>query len=295
MRYLMRRSERGLLLERTEVLPEGISSVPSHLVGERVAMFASKEAAQSPLILVIDDMPEALQTLLQQIRAQGWRLSLASEARQGLQRALALRPDLIVLDVRMPHMDGFTLCRLLREAPATRDTPIIFLTSAGSLEERLEGLEMGGVDYVLKPFEVAEVMARIRIHLQLSRTGQPQGLIDNPREPVDEEVVILQAAMRLIAQNLADLPSLAEIARKVGTHDKRLSAIFRQHLQTTVFAYIREVRLRKGQELLADSGMSVQDIAELVGFRSACNFTTAFRERQGMTPSQFRQQMREPG
>ncbi|PKM33320.1 MAG: DNA-binding response regulator [Gammaproteobacteria bacterium HGW-Gammaproteobacteria-12] len=258
-------------------------------------MFASKDLSQSPLILVIDDMPEALQTLLQQIRAQGWRLSLASEARQGLQRALALRPDLIVLDVRMPHMDGFTLCRLLREAPATRDTPIIFLTSAGSLEERLEGLEMGGVDYVLKPFETAEVMARIRIHLQLSRTGQPQGVLDNPLEPVDEEVVILQAAMRLIAQNLADLPSLAEIARKVGTHDKRLSAIFRQHLQTTVFAYIREARLRRGQELLADSGMSVQDIAELVGFRSACNFTTAFRERQGMTPSQFRQQTREPG
>ena len=257
-------------------------------------MFASKDLSQSPLILVIDDMPEALQTLLQQIRAQGWRLSLASEARQGLQRALALRPDLIVLDVRMPHMDGFTLCRLLREAPATRDTPIIFLTSAGSLEERLEGLEMGGVDYVLKPFETAEVMARIRIHLQLSRTGQPQGVLDNPLEPVDEEVVILQAAMRLIAQNLADLPSLAEIARKVGTHDKRLSAIFRQHLQTTVFAYIREARLRRGQELLADSGMSVQDIAELVGFRSACNFTTAFRERQGMTPSQFRQQTREP-
>ncbi|WP_037005204.1 response regulator [Ectopseudomonas composti] len=257
-------------------------------------MFASKEAVQSPLILVIDDMPEALQTLLQQIRAQGWRLSLASEARQGLQRALALRPDLIVLDVRMPQMDGFTLCRLLREAPATRNTPIIFLTSAGSLEERLEGLEMGGVDYVLKPFEAAEVMARIRIHLQLSRTGQPQGAIDNPLEPADEEVVILQAAMRLIAQNLADLPSLAEIARKVGTHDKRLSAIFRQHLQTTVFAYVREARLRKGQELLAGSGMSVQDIAELIGFRSACNFTTAFRERQGMTPSQFRQQMREP-
>ncbi|MDP9940913.1 response regulator transcription factor [Ectopseudomonas alcaliphila] len=257
-------------------------------------MFASKDLSQSPLILVIDDMPEALQTLLQQIRAQGWRLSLASEARQGLQRAMALRPDLIVLDVRMPHMDGFTLCRLLREAPATRDTPIIFLTSAGSLEERLEGLEMGGVDYVLKPFETAEVMARIRIHLQLSRTGQPQGVLDNPLEPVDEEVVILQAAMRLIAQNLADLPSLAEIARKVGTHDKRLSAIFRQHLQTTVFAYIREARLRRGQELLADSGMSVQDIAELVGFRSACNFTTAFRERQGMTPSQFRQQTREP-
>jgi len=59
-----------------------------------------------------------------------------------------------------------------------------------------------------------------------------------------------------------------------------------------VFAYIREARLRKAQELLAASSMSVQDIAELVGFRSACNFTTAFRERQGITPSQFRQQTR---
>jgi len=101
--------------------------------GGWAVMFAYKGVTQSPLILVIDDMPEALQALLQQIRGQGWRLSLASEARQGLQRALALRPDLIVLDVRMPHMDGFTLCRLLREAPATRNTPIIFLTSAGSL------------------------------------------------------------------------------------------------------------------------------------------------------------------
>lgn len=254
-------------------------------------MFASKDADHSPLILVIDDTPEVLQALLRQIRAQGWRLSLASEAHQGLQRALALRPDLILLDVRMPQMDGFTLCRLLREAPATRETPVIFLTSAGALDERLEGLGLGGVDYVLKPFETAEVLARMRVHLQLARRGQPGQLADAPSAPADAEQLILQAAMRLIAQNLAELPSLAEIARKVGTHDKRLSTIFRSHLGTTVFAYVREARLRRSQELLADSGMSVQDIAELIGFRSACNFTTAFREWHGVTPSQFRQRL----
>lgn len=246
---------------------------------------------QSPLILVIDDMPEAIQPFLLQVHALGWRLSVASESRQGLQRALALRPDLILLDVRMPQMDGFTLCRLLRESPATRATPVIFLTAAGSLEERLEGLGLGGVDYVLKPFEPAELIARIRIHLQLARRGQPDGTERMEGGPTDPDRMILQAAMRLIGRQLDDLPSLAEIARQVGTHDKRLSAIFRQHLGTTVFAYIRDTRLRKAQELLADSTMSMQDIAELVGFRSACNFTTAFRERQGITPSQFRQQM----
>jgi transcriptional regulator GlxA family with amidase domain len=78
----------------------------------------------------------------------------------------------------------------------------------------------------------------------------------------------------------------------VGTHDKKLSTIFRQHLGMTVFAWIRDERLRRGQELLTDSRMSMQDIAEQVGFRSACNFTTAFRERTGVTPSAFRQGLR---
>ncbi|MFV0457029.1 MAG: response regulator [Pseudomonas sp.] len=244
-----------------------------------------------PHILVIDDSPEELQLLLRVLRAQNWRLSIATEARQGYQRALALRPDLILLDVHMPQMDGFALCRLLREAPATQATPVIFLTSAGDLDARLEGLDVGGVDYVIKPCEPAEVLARIRIHLQLAR----RAVSNDAREPsvagaVNAELLILRAAMRFIGQNLGELPSLAEIARKVGTHDKRLSGIFRNHLGTTVFAYIREARLRRGQELLADSTLSVQDIADLVGFRSACNFTTAFRERQGMTPSQFRVQ-----
>ncbi|MHB0819556.1 helix-turn-helix domain-containing protein [Stutzerimonas stutzeri] len=246
----------------------------------------------APHILVIDDTTEDIRSLLALLRVQPWRLSIASEARQGYQRALALRPDLILLDVRMPDMDGFTLARLLREAPVTRQVPIIFLTSAGAVDERLEGLSLGGVDYVLKSCAPEEVLARIRIHLQLAwrETPAPAGAVN---EVPDAEQMILRAAMRLIGQHLDELPSLAEIARKVGTYDKRLSSIFRERLGMTVFAYVREARLRRGQELLADSEMEIQDISVLVGFRSACNFTTAFRERLGMTPSQFRQQARE--
>lgn len=253
---------------------------------------------QAPHILVIDDCPEDVRNVVALLQAQRWRVTQASDARQGYQRAQALRPDLILLDVRMPGMDGFTLGRLLREVPALGEVPIIFLTSAGDLHERLEGLSSGAVDYVLKPCAAEEVLARMRIHLQLAqRPGTVlvagSGVARND-ERLHEDQLLLRATLRFIDQSLDELPSLAELARKVGTHDKRLSAIFRAHLNMTVFAYIREARLRRGQELLADSSMSVQDVADQVGFRSACNFTTAFRERLGMTPSQFRQQMQGP-
>jgi len=250
---------------------------------------ASIDEMSSPHILVVDDSPEDVRPVLLAMKTQGWRISLAHDARQGLQRALVLHPDLILLDVQMPHMNGFTFCRLLRESDATRATPVIFLTSAGSLEQRLEGLQTGGVDYVLKPYEPMEVLARMRIHMQLQHrdTVEPG---ESVRAANSNDELLLRAAVRYISQNLRDLPSLQEIARSVGTHDKRLSKLFREHIGVTVFAYIRELRLRKSQELLSDSNMSVQDISDWLGFGSACNFTTAFRRDVGMTPSQFRQQ-----
>ncbi|WP_434655835.1 helix-turn-helix domain-containing protein [Pseudomonas sp. R3-56] len=259
---------------------------------ERPAAAAEGSAASDalPHILLIDDVPEDIRATLILLKTQPWRISLASDAYQGYQRALALRPDLIVLDVHMPQMDGFSLCRLLREAPATRQTPILFLSSANTSLERLEGLTVGAVDYIPKSCAPEEVLARIKIHLQLTWRAPP-ALHERPADPEPQgDEIVLRAAMRLIENQLDDMPSLGILAQKVGTHEKRLSAIFREHLGMTVFAYIRDARLRRGQDLLAESAMSVQDVAELVGFRNACNFTTAFRQRIGMTPSQFRQQ-----
>lgn len=245
-------------------------------------------------ILVIDDRPEELRPLLELLKAKGARLSLADDPWQGLQRALALYPDLILLDVHMPPMSGFALCRLLREAPATRHIPIIFLGSTVDSKERLQGLLLGGVDYVLKPrlpAERLEVLARIGIHLRLT-WREPRSQPLESAAPQDPEQLILHAAMRLIGRSLEQVPPLAEVARQVGTYDKKLTRIFRRYLGMTVFAWVREERLRKSQELLADSGMEIQDIAALVGFGSACNFTTAFRRRTGLTPSEYRERMR---
>lgn len=254
------------------------------------------EALESPHILVVDDVPEAIRPLLLALRSQSWRVTLATDGQQGYQRAQLLMPDLILLDVRMPGMDGFAVCRLLRESPRTRQIPVLFLTSAGSTDERLEGLTHGGVDYIMKTCEPEELLARVRIHLRLMpKPAAATGEAPDPLPGRDD--VVLRAAMRLIGNQLEAPLSLERIAEQVGTHEKRLSAIFREHLGTTVFAWIREERLRRGRQLLADTSLGMQDIAESVGFRSACNFTTAFRERMGVTPSQFRKGMQrdEPG
>ena len=237
-------------------------------------------------ILIIDDAPEdqgSLTALLQ----QHMRVSIATGGRQGFHRAQALLPDLILLDVFMPGMDGFATCRLLQESTRTSAIPIIFLTSASQGDQRLQGLTSGGVDYVIKPCLPAEVLARIRIHLS-KVTAMPAAEPSASMPSLSQGEITLRAAMRVINDNLATLPPLADIAHQVGTHDKRLSAIFRQHLGMTVFAWIREQRLRAAREWLACSPMSIQDIAAEIGFHSAANFATAFRKRMGVTPSQYR-------
>ncbi|ULU23726.1 response regulator transcription factor [Dyella terrae] len=245
-------------------------------------------AQNQPFVLIIDDHPEGIRAVTELLRAESIRVNLATDPQQGYQRAQALRPDLILLDVRMPGQDGFAVCRMLKANPRTQDIPVIFLSSANADGERLEGLVNGGVDYILKPCLPMEVLARVRIHLKLSSRAASAEAPTEPDALLSPDEVTLRAAMRFIHANLAGLPSLAEIAGKAGTHGKRLSVIFREQLGVTVFHWIREERLRRGRELLADSRMSMQDIAEQVGFRSACNFTTAFRERTGVTPTMFR-------
>jgi DNA-binding response OmpR family regulator len=252
-------------------------------------------SVQDAHILVIDDAPEDIRSLLQVLRAQPWRVTLATTAQQGYQRAQLLAPDLILLDVRMPGMDGFAACRLLKANPVTRAIPVIFLSALDEPDERVAGLAMGGVDFVAKPYHPAEVFARVRIHLELAglrRAGPPPSAL-TPPVPHDPDEVVALAAMRLIEDNLGAALTLAGIARALGTHEKRLSQAFRRHVGSTVFTYLGEARIRRGRQLLADTDLSVQQIAEQTGFRSAANFATAFREQAGATPTAYRQGIRQ--
>lgn len=253
-------------------------------------------------ILLIDDNIDELQVLLGTLRGADHRISFAFDAMQGYRRATALLPDLILLDVRMGAIDGYATCRLLKADRATAHIPVIFVTASGSVEERLTGLREGAVDYILKPYEASEVLARVAIHLTLAdskRNIDPAEVVyvdadgaDSPdggsagRDKADR--VIAQAAERVLLSNLSRAPSLAEIAVRVGTHEKRLSRVFRERTGQTVFEFLREARLQQAQRLLLSSALSIDEVALEVGFSGAANFSTAFRERFDATPAAFR-------
>jgi DNA-binding response OmpR family regulator len=266
---------------------------------ERAILAYSNTEQSRPSILIVDDEREQLRCLTDLLRRQLYHVRSATDGNAGYQSALASPPDLILLDVRMPKLDGFGACRLLKADPVTRHIPVIFLSALDEPDERVAGLAMGGVDFITKPYHPAEVFARVRIHLELARAQhalaspvpvQPPEEADVAAHHPDE--VIVTAAMRLITDNLSVPLTLSGIARAVGTHEKRLSQVFRQHTGMTVFAFLGEERIARGRQLLAASDMSVQEIAEQTGFSTAANFATAFREHIGTTPTSYRQAMR---
>jgi len=121
---------------------------------------------QPSSILVVDDQPANIGVLLD-ILSREYRLLVAEGAESCLEQLPHAKPDLLLLDVRMPGMDGFELCQALKKDPQWHSLPIIFMTAVDEPEEKTKALEMGAVDYVTKPVYVPEVLARIRTHLQI--------------------------------------------------------------------------------------------------------------------------------
>jgi diguanylate cyclase (GGDEF)-like protein len=117
-------------------------------------------------ILIIDDTPNIHALVKARLAGEPVEMQSAYSSAEGLNLAATLLPDLILLDVDMPDIDGFEVCRRLKSQPATMNVPIVFLTGAGSTDAKIRGLELGAVDYVTKPFEPAELRARVRAALR---------------------------------------------------------------------------------------------------------------------------------
>lgn len=120
-----------------------------------------------PLILIVDDIPKNLQVLSSILNIEGYQISFASDGMQALSVVETTIPDLILLDIMMPEMDGYEVCKKLKEDERTKDIPVIFLTGKAESEDIVNGLKLGAVDYVTKPFNSAELLSRIRTHLEL--------------------------------------------------------------------------------------------------------------------------------
>ena len=150
-------------------------------------------------ILVVDDTPTNVKVLLEMLSREGYRVLVAREAESALEQARYALPLIILLDVMMPGMDGFEACRRLKASPATADIPVIFMTALSDLEDKVKGFEAGGADYVVKPFEHEEVLARVRTLVTMRKLQLEQARLNETLEHrVEERTAELKNALREI-------------------------------------------------------------------------------------------------
>jgi PAS domain S-box-containing protein len=123
-------------------------------------------------ILIIDDTPENLNLLSEILTQQGYKVRSVTKGSSGIRGAQAVPPDLILLDVNMPEMNGYEVCQQLKASDRTRDVPVIFISAMGDVLDKVKAFSVGGVDYITKPFQVEEVLARLETHLTLRHLQQ---------------------------------------------------------------------------------------------------------------------------
>ena len=141
-------------------------------------------AQDKPIILIIDDTPSNI-TLMSGILSNAYKVKAATNGKKGLEIAVASpRPDLILLDIMMPEMDGYQVCDALKKSSVTSDIPVIFLTAKNESEDEEKGLKMGAVDYITKPVSPPIALSRIASHVELFR--QKKALIESQRALSDE-------------------------------------------------------------------------------------------------------------
>lgn len=127
--------------------------------------------ATDPLVLIVEDEPAQLEVLTYNLSAEGFRLAHASDGEEALLITDELQPDLIILDWMLPNVSGIEVCRRLRARPKTKNIPIMMLTARGEEADRVRGLETGADDYIVKPYSVNELIARVRAMLRRTRPG----------------------------------------------------------------------------------------------------------------------------
>lgn len=120
-------------------------------------------------ILAVDDTPASLKLLSDILNAEGYEVRAAINGELALHSAINNPPELVLLDIRMPEMDGFEVCRQLKAHPKTRDVPVIFVSAISETGEKVQGFELGAVDFVTKPYQREELLARVRTHLEVDR------------------------------------------------------------------------------------------------------------------------------
>lgn len=175
-------------------------------------------------ILVVDDMPQNVRMLSEMLKRIGYAVCTATSGEEAIEKAATYHPNLILMDINMPGMDGYETCNALKEDPELQKIPVLFLSALSDPDDKVKAFNAGGVDYVTKPFEFKEVRARVKTHLELYRLHAELELHTLHLEKlVEEKVREITSAQRGMIFALAKLAESRD--DDTGTHMERVRSV----------------------------------------------------------------------
>ena len=252
-----------------------------------------KHKTDTPIILVVEDNADVRSYIRDQLELSHTVLE-AGNGENGIEMARDKIPDLIITDVMMPQMDGYALSRMLKNDEKTCHIPIIMLTAKAALEDKIEGLETGADDYLIKPFNAKELVVRVKNLIESRRRLRErfrEVTIVKPEEvtvvPMDQ--AFLQKVIATVEQHIGDDRFSAGIlAAAVSMSISQLNRKLRALVDQPAGQLIRSMRLQRAADLLKQNAGNVAEICYQVGFSDQANFTRAFKKQFGLAPGVYK-------
>jgi signal transduction histidine kinase/ligand-binding sensor domain-containing protein/DNA-binding response OmpR family regulator len=277
---------RGLNANNTEVF-----EIFSKSESDDDPEYAGYTKAQ-PSVLIVEDNEE-LRFYLKDNLKKRFRVLEADNGQAGLECASALIPDIIISDILMPVMDGIALCRKLKSEKSTSHIPVILLTAMHTDNYKLEGIEAGADDYIVKPFNFKILETRIKKILQNQKTAQQKFSAKISVEPkeititsLDEQFI--QKAFELVEKNMGNPEfTIDEFSREMAMSRMLLYKKLMALTGKAPLDFVRTMRLKRAAQLLAGSQMNISEISISVGFNDAKYFSQCFKKEFYMLPSEY--------
>jgi signal transduction histidine kinase/ligand-binding sensor domain-containing protein/AraC-like DNA-binding protein len=249
-------------------------------------------AEDETIVLVVEDKSD-MRAYIRRCLEQDYTVLEAANGLDGWIQARESIPDLIVSDLMMPQMDGLELCRSLKTDEKTSHIPVILITARAGQQDRLEGLETGADEYLVKPFDSRELLIRsgnliairraLRLRFSQALVLKPSAVTATPMEKA-----FLEKALAAVEQHMAlEDFGVENLGAKLGMSRSQLHRKLRALTNQSPTLFIRAIRLQRGADLLRQNAATVAEIAYAVGFGSQAYFSTCFREQFGCTPKEY--------
>ncbi|HEY5536065.1 MAG TPA: response regulator, partial [Ignavibacteria bacterium] len=245
-------------------------------------------------ILVVDD-EEDIRHYIRKELSPIYRISECSNGKEALDYILKEKPDLVISDVMMPEMDGFTLCKKLKSNININHIPIILLTAKSTDEEKAEGFDIGADAYIVKPFNVELLRKRIaniidnreRLEMKPSDSEENQLLI-KPVVLRSFDQILLEKIMKIINENIADSDLNVEmLASGVGMSRVHMHRKLKELTNQSARDLIKSIRLKQAADLLQGQKLTISEVGYALGFSNLSHFSNTFKEFYGVSPKEF--------